>query len=44
MKGIVFTELIEMVEADLGLEIADQMILGAKMAPTLPWVRMITRS
>ena len=30
MKGIVFTELIEMVEADLGFEISDRMILGAK--------------
>lgn len=29
MKGIVFTELIEMVEADLGLEISDRMIQGA---------------
>lgn len=29
MKGIVFTELIEMVEADLGIEIADRMIQGA---------------
>lgn len=29
MKGIVFTELIEMVEADLGIEIADKMIGGA---------------
>lgn len=29
MKGIVFTELIEMVEEDLGLEIADRMIAGA---------------
>lgn len=29
MKGIVFTELIEMVEADLGIEIADKMIRGA---------------
>ncbi|MGB7342579.1 MAG: heme NO-binding domain-containing protein [Pirellulaceae bacterium] len=29
MKGIVFTELIEMVEADLGIEIADRMISGA---------------
>lgn len=29
MKGIVFTELIEMVEDDLGIEIADQMIQGA---------------
>lgn len=31
MKGIVFTELIEMVEVDLGLEIADRMIEGAKL-------------
>ncbi len=30
MKGIVFTELIEMVEQDLGIEIADRMITGAK--------------
>lgn len=30
MKGIVFTELIEMVEEDLGLEIADRMIAGAQ--------------
>lgn len=30
MKGIVFTELIEMVEADLGIEIADKMIRGAE--------------
>lgn len=30
MKGIVFTELIEMVENDLGIEIADRMIAGAK--------------
>ncbi|TWT50560.1 Heme NO binding protein [Rubripirellula amarantea] len=30
MKGIVFTELIEMVEEDLGIEIADRMISGAK--------------
>ncbi|MCG8651568.1 MAG: heme NO-binding domain-containing protein [Pirellulales bacterium] len=30
MKGIVFTELIEMVEEDLGLEIADRMIEGAQ--------------
>lgn len=29
MKGIVFTELIEMVEKDLGIEIADRMISGA---------------
>ena len=29
MKGIVFTELIEMVEQDLGIEIADRMISGA---------------
>jgi hypothetical protein len=29
MKGIVFTELIEMVEADLGIEIADRMISNA---------------
>ena len=29
MKGIVFTELIEMVESDLGLEISDKMIQGA---------------
>ncbi|MCD0460188.1 heme NO-binding domain-containing protein [Roseiconus lacunae] len=29
MKGIVFTELIEMVETNLGLEIADRMILNA---------------
>ncbi|TWT89475.1 heme NO-binding domain-containing protein [Stieleria varia] len=29
MKGIVFTELIEMVEADLGIEIADRMIQSA---------------
>ncbi|TWU60250.1 Heme NO binding protein [Rubripirellula tenax] len=32
MKGIVFTELIEMVEEDLGIEIADRMISGAKTA------------
>ncbi|QDT12179.1 heme NO-binding domain-containing protein [Planctomycetes bacterium K23_9] len=30
MKGIVFTELIEMVEADLGIDIADRMIGGAE--------------
>ncbi len=30
MKGIVFTELIEMVEKDLGIDIADRMITGAK--------------
>ena len=30
MKGIVFTELIEMVEADLGIEIADRMISGSE--------------
>ncbi|MCC9600442.1 heme NO-binding domain-containing protein [Stieleria sp. JC731] len=30
MKGIVFTELIEMVEAELGLEIADKMISQAE--------------
>lgn len=30
MKGIVFTELIEMVEEDLGIDIADRMIEGAK--------------
>ncbi|MGB7328697.1 MAG: heme NO-binding domain-containing protein [Rubripirellula sp.] len=30
MKGIVFTELIEMVENDLGIEIADRMIAGGK--------------
>lgn len=30
MKGIVFTELIEMVEQDLGIEIADRMVEGAK--------------
>ena len=29
MKGIVFTELIEMVESDLGIEIADRMIRDA---------------
>lgn len=29
MKGIVFTELIEMVEQDLGIEIADRMIASA---------------
>lgn len=29
MKGIVFTELIEMVEEDLGIEIADRMIVAA---------------
>ena len=29
MKGIVFTELIEMVENDLGIDIADKMISGA---------------
>ncbi len=29
MKGIVFTELIEMVENDLGIDIADRMITGA---------------
>lgn len=32
MKGIVFTELIEMVEQDLGLEIADRMITKAQTA------------
>lgn len=31
MKGIVFTELIEMVENDLGVEIADRMIVGANL-------------
>lgn len=31
MKGIVFTELIEMVENDLGFEIADRMIVGADL-------------
>ncbi|MFK8113217.1 MAG: heme NO-binding domain-containing protein [Rubripirellula sp.] len=30
MKGIVFTELIEMVEEDLGIDIADRMISGAE--------------
>lgn len=30
MKGIVFTELIEMVETDLGIEIADKMVRGAE--------------
>lgn len=31
MKGIVFTELIEMVENDLGFDIADRMITNAKV-------------
>ena len=32
MKGIVFTELIEMVESDLGIDIADRMIANANVS------------
>ncbi len=32
MKGIVFTEFLEMVEAEFGLETADKIIMDSKLA------------